>query len=356
MKKMLLGAAGIVLLVAAGLVAFGLYRKHQGHDVRGSSTEEFVTTQAAPKPPPPTAKIRWPMYRFDATRQGNAEKMLVQPPYKPLWFFRAGSLLEFPPAVAYGRLYFANAKGVLYALVIKTREGALGLPRPPLHRRLAGGRQPHRLHDLPEQAALQRDPLWARRRGGGDQRRHRQAALAPEDRPDRVVAARARRGRLRRRLERPRLRDERRLGRDALDVPDRRQGQGRRRLLGRPRLLRLLRPPRLRAQRAHREARLEARRPSSGSATAAPSTRLRPSPTTASTSARPTARSTPSAPPAASCAGRTAPAATSTPRRPSSSSASMPARSPATSTASTPPPATCAGSTGRTGRSPARRS
>ena len=37
------------------------------------------------------------MYRFDPTRQGNAEKMLVQPPYKPLWFFRAGSLLEFPP-------------------------------------------------------------------------------------------------------------------------------------------------------------------------------------------------------------------------------------------------------------------
>jgi outer membrane protein assembly factor BamB len=119
MKKVLLGAAGVVILVAAGLVAFGLYRKHQGEDVRGSSTEEFVTTQAAPKPPPPTAKIRWPMYRFDPTRQGNAEKMLVQPPYRPLWFFRAGSLLEFPPAVAYGRLYFANAKGVLFALATK---------------------------------------------------------------------------------------------------------------------------------------------------------------------------------------------------------------------------------------------
>jgi outer membrane protein assembly factor BamB len=119
MRKVLLAAAGVVLLVAAGLVAFALYRKHQGHDVRGSSTEEFVTTEAAPKPPPPTAKIRWPMYRFDPTRQGNAEKMLVQPPYRPLWFFRAGSLLEFPPAVAYGRLYFANAKGVLFAVETK---------------------------------------------------------------------------------------------------------------------------------------------------------------------------------------------------------------------------------------------
>ena len=119
MKKVLLAAAGIVILLAAGLVAFALYRKHQGHDVHGSSTVEFVTTQAAPKTPPPTAKIRWPMYRFDATRQGNAEKMLVQPPYKPLWFFRAGSLVEFPPAVAYGRLYFANSKGILFAVDIQ---------------------------------------------------------------------------------------------------------------------------------------------------------------------------------------------------------------------------------------------
>jgi outer membrane protein assembly factor BamB len=60
------------------------------------------------------------MYRFDPSRQANAEKMLVQPPYNHLWFFRAGSLLEFPPAAAYGRLYFANAKGTLYALVTKT--------------------------------------------------------------------------------------------------------------------------------------------------------------------------------------------------------------------------------------------
>lgn len=118
MKKILLAAGAVVVLLAAGLLAFGLYRKHQGRNIRGSSTEEFVTTQAAPKQPAPTAKIRWPMYRFDPTRQGNAEKMLVEPPYKPLWFFRAGALVEFPPAVAYGKLYFANAKGVLFAVDI----------------------------------------------------------------------------------------------------------------------------------------------------------------------------------------------------------------------------------------------
>jgi outer membrane protein assembly factor BamB len=119
MRKVLLAAAGVVILVAAGLLAFALYRKSQSQDVRGSPTEEFVTTLEEPKPPKPTAKVRWPMYRFDPSRQGNAEKMLVKPPYRPLWFFRAGSLVEFPPAVAYGNLYFANADGVLFAMDIK---------------------------------------------------------------------------------------------------------------------------------------------------------------------------------------------------------------------------------------------
>src|SRR4030095_9551534 len=73
----------------------------------------------------------WPMYRFDASRQANAEKMLVQPPYKHLWFFRARSLLEFPPAAAYGRLYFANAKGTLFALETKSASARSPSPPPP---------------------------------------------------------------------------------------------------------------------------------------------------------------------------------------------------------------------------------
>ena len=116
MRKVLYATTAAVLLVAAGVVAVGLYRKQQGHDVRGSSTEEFVTTQQEPVAPPPGGKIRWPMYRFDPARQGDAPRMLVKPPYRPLWFFRARSLVEVPPAVAYGRLYFANADGTLFAV------------------------------------------------------------------------------------------------------------------------------------------------------------------------------------------------------------------------------------------------
>jgi outer membrane protein assembly factor BamB len=121
MKKALLVLAAGVVLVAAGLVAYGLYRKHQGRNIRGSPTEEFKTTETKPKRIGKTAKIRWPMYRFDPARQGAPEGVLeaLVPPFRPLWFFRAGSLVEFPPSIAYGKLYFANAKGTLFAADIK---------------------------------------------------------------------------------------------------------------------------------------------------------------------------------------------------------------------------------------------
>jgi hypothetical protein len=106
-----------LLLVAAGLAAFALYRNHRSQDVQGSSTEEFVTTTEPTPPPKPQPKIRWPMYRFDPSRQANAEKMLVQPPYNHLWFFRAGSLLEFPPAAA-------------TAASLRERQGIYARPRP----------------------------------------------------------------------------------------------------------------------------------------------------------------------------------------------------------------------------------
>lgn len=37
-RKLLFATAAAVLVAVAGLIAFGLYRKHQGQDVRGSST------------------------------------------------------------------------------------------------------------------------------------------------------------------------------------------------------------------------------------------------------------------------------------------------------------------------------
>lgn len=115
MKKALAGAAALVLLVGAAGLAFVLYRKHQARNIRGSSTVEFVTTQEEPQKPRELG-IQWPMYGYDQLRQHVSPWRRLRPPLRPHWIFKAGALIEFPPAVAYRQLYFANGKGVLYAL------------------------------------------------------------------------------------------------------------------------------------------------------------------------------------------------------------------------------------------------
>ncbi|HKD34954.1 MAG TPA: PQQ-binding-like beta-propeller repeat protein [Gaiellaceae bacterium] len=117
MKKWLLGAGAVVLLVAAGLIAYALYRKHEGRDIRGSSVE-FVTTQEDKSKP--NLSTPWPMYRFDSSREGLAVGVPadIHPPLEAKWFFRGKSLIEFPPSVAYGNLYFANSLGSLYSVKI----------------------------------------------------------------------------------------------------------------------------------------------------------------------------------------------------------------------------------------------
>jgi outer membrane protein assembly factor BamB len=120
MKRALIVLAAVVLAAAAALIAYALYKKHEGRDVRGSSSVEFVTTQAKQPPKLPTS-VFWPTYRYDAARNGAPAGIpaSTRPPFKVRWYFRGRELVEFPPTIAYGRLYFANANGKLYAVDIK---------------------------------------------------------------------------------------------------------------------------------------------------------------------------------------------------------------------------------------------
>lgn len=115
MKKALLAIAAVLALTAiAGSIFVGL-RYRAGQDVRGSSTEEFITTEALPPSKPPAPGVFWPTYGFDPERLRSVAYP-HRPPYKVRWYFRARTLVEFPPSIGYGRLYFTNAYGRLYAV------------------------------------------------------------------------------------------------------------------------------------------------------------------------------------------------------------------------------------------------
>src|SRR5947207_15857390 len=123
MRRWLLGGAAVVVvaLLAVG-AAWYLRVKHAARDIHGSSTVEFVPTPPPPKPKEPG--VAWPMYGYDAQRLRVATGISLAPPFRRVWTFGARSLVEFPPVVAYGRLFFANNSGVLSAIRPKTGKRA----------------------------------------------------------------------------------------------------------------------------------------------------------------------------------------------------------------------------------------
>ena len=336
-RRLLIAIAILVVLVAGGVAAYLVHRGHEAGNIRGSSTQEFVTT-ASPTVTKEKLTIPWPMFGLVGTRTRSVA-LALRPPFRRTWTYHAGSLVEFPPSIGYGRLYVSTNSGKFAAVEPEDRADGVEVPRASLRRRVAGDRPAAArlgLRRVPQQAAVQRADRRPRHRRQGDRlrRRLREDPLDEDDRPVGDVAAPRRQASLRRRLERQRVEPRRAHREDDLALPHRRRGEGRRRDRGQPALRRLVRRPRL-LPLARTARRSGSRRPSRGSTEARRSTRRRRSRTGASTSARPTARSTRSARRAGSCAGRTAPAATSTHRRPSRAGSSTPAPSAAASSRST---------------------
>ena len=124
MKKWLLGGAAAVVVALVGVgVAWYLHVKHAERDIRGSSTVEFVSTEV-PAPKPEEPGVAWPMYGNEQERVRVASGSSLAPPFRRAWIFHAQSLVEFPPVIAYGRLFFANNSGILFAISAKTGKRA----------------------------------------------------------------------------------------------------------------------------------------------------------------------------------------------------------------------------------------
>jgi len=58
----------------------------------------------------------WPIYGLDPQRTRYLNVRGLRPPFRQLWKFKAGSLLEFSPIYARGSLYLINNQGTIFAL------------------------------------------------------------------------------------------------------------------------------------------------------------------------------------------------------------------------------------------------
>jgi len=121
-KRVLIAVGVVVLLGGGAAAAYVLYKRQQGGNIRGSSTKEFVTTEQTTNRDVRRAArqgIAWPMYGFDAqrTRVGTSR---LEPPFRTIWRTKGHSLLEFPPAIAYGKLFFTTNGGATQAVSTRT--------------------------------------------------------------------------------------------------------------------------------------------------------------------------------------------------------------------------------------------
>jgi outer membrane protein assembly factor BamB len=105
-------AAGVLLVVgiAGAVIAYqSLKRPADVHN-----------PEAVFKPEKPKKQVRktvnWPLYGYDRARTRYLAAEGIRPPFKELWRYTDRPLLEFPPVVAAGRLFFVNNNGFAFAL------------------------------------------------------------------------------------------------------------------------------------------------------------------------------------------------------------------------------------------------
>jgi outer membrane protein assembly factor BamB len=112
-----------LLVLAAGLLVAGAtlgawaWHENRSRTVRGSPTVEFL-----PNKPPGSARSEkvardepWPTYGRDGQRT-HFSPFDHRPPYDQVWSFQAYSYVEYPPTVAYGRVYIAQERGRFWAV------------------------------------------------------------------------------------------------------------------------------------------------------------------------------------------------------------------------------------------------
>lgn len=112
--------AALVILGAAGAIAYNELKRPE--DV--SNEDVPFKEPVARKKPPKKAKdntVPWPTFRYDRQRTGYLPVKGIKPPFKRIWKYGDKPLLEFPPAVVDGAMYFVDNDG--YAHALKTKNG-----------------------------------------------------------------------------------------------------------------------------------------------------------------------------------------------------------------------------------------
>ena len=119
-KKRLVGGAllAFALLVAPG--GFWVWSETRPKEKLGSPTVEFKPAdepeaRAVARPNEVVKKEPWPTYGFGPER-AHVSPFGHRPPFKRLWVRTARHFLEYPPVIAYGRIFLPQQKGRFFTV------------------------------------------------------------------------------------------------------------------------------------------------------------------------------------------------------------------------------------------------
>jgi len=116
----LLGVLAVALIALAGIAAVAYSELKRPGDVSDPSVP-FVEPTVTKKPKKAKDNtVDWPTFRYDRQRTGYLPVKGIVPPFERLWKYGDTPLLEFPPAVVDGVLYFVDNDGHAFALKSKT--------------------------------------------------------------------------------------------------------------------------------------------------------------------------------------------------------------------------------------------
>ncbi len=118
-KWILVGVTALVLLALGAAAGLYYHDQTKTRTVRGSSSVEFVTTQAPGRKKRShrvVLKTPWPQYGYDEARTHVAADFHHRPPFRRVWTVETGWLVEFPPAIGDGLVFVGNLKGRFLAI------------------------------------------------------------------------------------------------------------------------------------------------------------------------------------------------------------------------------------------------
>jgi outer membrane protein assembly factor BamB len=105
-----IGSAAVVVMLAIG--AYAAYKAlRRPPDVRNESAV-FKPQETKPK----RKTVNWPLYGYDWRRTRYLAAKGIKPPFKRLWKYGGGPLLEFAPIYVNGALYGVDNNGHVFAI------------------------------------------------------------------------------------------------------------------------------------------------------------------------------------------------------------------------------------------------